>query len=122
MSVTVTDDEWNQLVGLAQQSLSGESLRELASQLIEIERRNEIRRYQLLVRWTEVGVPLPASTTFPTTWPASYQAVLRKINVPITRAEVEQCVSDRARHAVGAVLVTDDPAGIIGWSDLDTYF
>lgn len=86
-----------------------------------IEQKNGIKRSLVWVQWQEQDAPLPAGTNFPKKWPPEMRHPLVLISRPVARADVEQLLSVRAKNPT-SVLVTQDPAAVVGWTELDAFF
>ncbi len=122
MTFTLTQQQYEALVALSRKGTTNEDeTRSLEAFLRSIEKANGIARYFLLVQWQEAHQPLPASTQFPQTWPPEMRAAIEFISRPIARGDVDALLAARAKSPVN-VLVTNDPAGIVGWTQLDKYF
>lgn len=100
--------------------------RNLEEFLQNVEKQNGIKRYFVAVRWQELDAPLPprvagAATRFPENWPPNLQGTLELLTRPICRADVDAYL---ARHASKptCVMVTTDPALLVGWSPIDGFF
>lgn len=98
-----------------------EKARALDSFLRELESRNGIERYAVWVQWQEQDAPLPPGTTFPDKWPPELRFYLALTTRPIARADVDQLLRVKARSPI-SVLVTHDPGGQIGWTEIDVFF
>jgi len=75
----------------------------------------------LWIQWQEAGTPLPPETNFPKTWPPQLRFRLELISRPITRADVDEVLAKKAINPV-TVLVTSDPAALLGWTNLESWF
>lgn len=93
----------------------------LESWLQQLEQANDVHRYFLWVQWQEQGAPLPASTRFPKEWPPSLRAYVSLVSRQITRSDIDALLATRAKSPTN-VLVTKDPAAIVGWMTLEAYF
>lgn len=122
MDLTVTQEEYQSLVALARAgAATPEQQRQLNEWLVGIERRNGITRYGLWVQWQEADSPMPPNTNFPEKWPPEMRYFIQLFSRDINRADVTAVLSQKARNPV-TVLVTPDPAAILGWTSVDTYF
>lgn len=128
MSITLTQEQYEALVSLAQQgTLASDGTTDqdkaltLSAFLADIERANNITRYSLWVRWQDPTAPLPPGVRFPTSWPPSLQYFIQLLTRPITYTDVTTLVASRTPNALN-ILVTKDPAGLVGWAKLDDYF
>ena len=120
MDMTLTQDEYTALVTLARRGADDPVILEQAL-LRPIERRNGIIRYYLMVQWQDAAGVVPIGTEFPGNWPANLRAAIEQVDTPINRQQVEQMVALRANKPV-SILVTSDPNGQVGWSELDQWF
>lgn len=93
----------------------------LDSWLKDLERRNGVQRYAVWVQWQEQGAALPAGTTFPETWPPAMRFYLALVSRPIARSDVDTMLNMRAISPTN-VLVTRDPAAIVGWTEISVFF
>ena len=123
-NMTLTVQQYTALVALARRGAPDAV--ELEQFLVSIEKANGITRYFALVRWQETDSPLQPTVRFPENWPPSRwrpraSAAIEKVNSPITRQDVNDLLSTRARRPV-TVLVTRDPAGNVGWTPVDDFF
>lgn len=98
-----------------------EKARELESWLKGLEFHHGIVRHFVLVQWQEQDSPLPSGTTFPTKWPPELRASISLTTRPIARADVDMLLASKARNPT-YILVTTDPAGLLGWTTLDVFF
>lgn len=122
MSLTISEEQWDTLISLAQQgATTAEARRQVETFLLEIEEANSIVRYSLRVRWQEAGAMLPANVSFPRSWPPEYEITIRKLGVPVLRSDVETAVRQRAKNPV-SIMVSKDPGGEYGWQTIDQYF
>lgn len=122
MAITMTDEQYEQLVGLARRGMdANDGQRSLNDFLVTIEESNDIVRYLLWVRWQEVGQVHPVNKPFPDGWPPTQQVKIERLSTPVSRADVEVAVADRGVNPVG-ILVSEDPGGQLGWSTIDQYF
>ncbi len=121
MALTVTQEEYESLAALAQAgATTPEAQRQVDTWLRLIEKRNNIQRYILWVQWQEADSPVPTSS-FPEKWPPELRYRIQLLSRPISKADVVQVLVKKARNPV-TVLVSPDPAAILGWTPLDTYF
>lgn len=98
-----------------------EKARGLNSWLRMIEEKNDVHRYCLWVQWQEQGAPLPPGTSFPSKWPPELRFFIALVTRPIARRDVDEVLNARARQPT-SVLVTTDPAAVVGWTEIDVYF
>lgn len=119
---TLTQEQYEALVSLSRRGATTESsLRQLEVFLRSIEKANGVTRYFLLVQWQESNQALPPTAEFPKVWPPELRATIELISRPIARADVDALIKKKAKQPVN-VLVTTDPAGVVGWTQLDKYF
>lgn len=128
LDAAATDPRLRYLVEVARRYVGNDSnkARSLEAFLKIIEGNNSIVRYYLMVRWQELGEPLPsrvagAATRFPENWPPTLQGYIELLTRPITRSDVDSYVASRANNPV-SVMVTSDPGGTVGWTALSDYF
>lgn len=121
--ISLEQQDYEALVALAREGAAGNSdkVRKLESFLKLIEQASGINRYFLWVQWQEANQPLPPSTDFPEKWPPELRVSIELVTRPIAKADVQRLLAQRARQPM-SVLVTPDPAGIVGWTELDVYF
>lgn len=86
-----------------------------------IEERNGITRSFVWVQWQELDAPLPPGTNFPTKWPPEMRQPLTLVSRSINKADVMALVNSKAKRPTG-ILVTKDPAALVGWTELDEFF
>lgn len=120
---TLTQEQYEALIFLARVGVEGDQGKqvELDRFLRNIEQTNGITRSFLWVQWQEVSAPLPAGTRFPEEWPEKLREAIELVTRPVARADVEAVLEANASEPV-SVLVTKDPAGIVGWTTLDDFF
>lgn len=87
----------------------------------KVNQRNDLSFRTLWVQWTERGQPLPLDANFPVRWPDAWRYRLDLFNRTPTRKDVEEILARHATRPVD-VLVTYDPAALVGWSQLDRLF
>lgn len=85
-----------------------------------VDRENGVRRYLLHIRWINVGGQIPSRVELGLVWPATSTYTLRKEDTPISRLEVDEVLAANATNPV-SVMVTKDPNGEVGWTELDVY-
>lgn len=121
--LSLNQEQYEALVSLARTGAQATSTQlEFEDFLIEqIEKPNGINRYYLRVRWQEADQPLPPTTRFPFIWPPELERQIILTTRPIARADVDQVLTQHARTPVN-IMVTPDPAGIVGWTQLADYF
>lgn len=121
MNISLTEEEYLALVSLARKGTTPEGSRGLEVFLKDVDRKNDITRYTLLVQWQELDSPLPPNTRFPAVWPPEMRAFIEQTTRPVSRQDVEKLVADRATSATN-IMVTRDVAGLAGWQKLDFAF
>ncbi len=126
--IQLDQNEYESLIELARRgaiqadgTVHADSARALNQWLEYIEKKNGITRYFVWVQWQEQDAPLPAGTNFPTKWPPEMRAPLATVSRPIARIDVEALVQAKAKKPT-SILVTKDPAGVVGWTELDAFF
>lgn len=119
---TLSQEQYEALIALARAGATTEDLRlSLDAFLQAIEKANGITRYKLWIQWQEMDQQVPTNVEFPRTWPPELRYYMELVSRPISRADVGKVLAKKARKPTN-VLVTSDPAGIVGWSTLDSYF
>jgi len=114
--------EYTALVALARTGASAENrVPELETFLRSIEKKNEVTRYFLLVRWQEADQKMPPTTRFPASWPPYLQQTIERIDRPIARVDVQEVLDTFATNPV-TPMVTIDPQGIYGWTEFDVAY
>lgn len=122
MDLTVTLEEYEALITLARAgATTPEKQRALETWLKYIEKRSNIVRSILWVQWQEADTPLPPNTAFPEKWPPEMRHLIQLMTRPISKLDVEVVLRQKARKPV-TVLVTPDPAGVLGWTPLEDFF
>lgn len=120
--ITLTNEEYTAVVTLARNSQgTPEQITRLEAFFLDIEKRNNIKRYLLWVQWQEADTPLQPQTRFPEKWPPEYRRLLERMDRSIAKVDVDDLLSKEARKPV-TVLVTEDPAGTVGWTEYLVYF
>lgn len=122
-SFTLTQEQYESLISLARQGVEGdvEKERQLDEWLRVIEKANGITRSIVWVQWQEADSPLPAGTRFPETWPPELRRKIELVSRPVARADVDAVITQHAKSPVN-ILVTRDPAGVLGYQTLDQFF
>lgn len=122
MNFTLSQEDYEAMVSLARRGLVGaDSVRNFEAFLQRLEKQNGVTRSALWVQWQEADAPLPPEAEFPRTWPPNMRAYIEFISRPVTRQDVDAVVKSNAKKPVG-VLVTTDPAAVVGWTKLEDYF
>lgn len=127
-TISLSLEQYEALIALARRStvnadgsIDQQQAMVLTAFLNQIEKDNDITRYTLVIRWQDPTAPLPAGVRFPETWPPSLQYFLQLLSRPITKGDVLTVVEARTPSATN-IMVTRDPAGLVGWTKLDDYF
>jgi hypothetical protein len=127
--ITLTQEQYEALISLAQRGtrrhdgrVDQQQALVLDAALKDIETSNGIVRYQLWIRWQDPTAPLPpGQTNFPKSWPPNLEYFLQFISRPIAKTDVQGIVAQKTPNAVN-IMVTPDPAALLGWTPIDTYF
>ena len=121
---TLEQEQYEALISLARDGAATQSpdkVRQLEEFLLLIERQNGITRSIVWVQWQEVDSPLPPGTDFPDKWPPEQRKKIELVTRPVARVDVDQVIAQFARKPEN-ILVTKDPAGIIGYTPIDDFF
>lgn len=119
---TLTIEQYQALVALARQgTTSSDQTLQLEQFLISIEKANGVTRYLLWVQWQELEQALPPTTKFPEQWPPNLRQRIQQLDRPVGMADVQAVLKVNAKKPTN-VLVTTDPAAMVGWTPLATYF
>jgi len=123
MDFTLNQEEYESLIKLARDGVgqNAKRLTELEQWLRLIEKKNGVTRSFVLVQWQELDTELPPGTRFPTVWPPSMRKAIELVTRPVARTDVDAVVAQYANTPT-EILVTKDPAGIVGWQTLDQFF
>lgn len=122
ISITLNPEEYLALVRLAEQAaIAAGKWPTLRAFLQDIERANNIERQELLVCWLVRGKPLPSDAVFPQSMPVDQKLVVNSIGKPIAKKDVLAAL-DNLGVDYGTVLVTHDPAGLVGWTSFEVAF
>lgn len=126
--ISLTEEQYSALVTLAREGVKGkdgiplpEKSRRLEAFLKDLEVGAGISRHFLWVQWQEMDQPLPPTAVFPEKWPPELRFPLELVTRPISKADVTKVLDAQARKPTN-VLVTRDPAGLVGWTEVDQYF
>ena len=126
--ISIDQESYEALIALAQRgtfnpdgSINQEQAMTLDAFLRSIEKANGITRFGLWVRWQDPKAPLPPGTLFPRIWPPTLQFFLQLVSRPISKADVLELVGKKTPDAVN-IMVTPDPAALLGWSKMSDYF
>lgn len=80
----------------------------------QVDLANSITRYELLVRWQDLGGKQPSRIEIGKGWPPQ-QTGLLVMDRPILRSDVEAYVGGYASNPVD-IAVTKDVRGVVGWT------
>lgn len=100
---------------------SQESAVRFAELVAKINQRNDLNFCTLWVQWTERGQRVPVGASFPDRWPSEWRYRIDLFNRMPTRSDVTEVLTRRSSRPVD-VLVTYDPAALVGWTQLDVLF
>jgi len=118
-TITMPLSSYSTLVALAR--VGAKDRVSLEEFLVTIEKANNITRYLLWVQWQELDAPLPPHTSFPTVWPPNLRRIIETINAPVSQTDVNTVLAQYATNPTN-VMVTPDPAAILGWTTVEAYF
>jgi len=123
MSFTLDQEQYEALISLARKGVGVDPLEltRLDRFLRSIEKANGITRSFLWVQWQELSAPLPPGTKFPEVWPPELRKAIELISRPIAKTDVLQVLEKYASEPM-SVLVTKDPAALVGWTPIDLFF
>lgn len=128
MIFTLTQEQYEALIALAREGVkdsAGAAIPEAARRLDEflklIEKNNGITRDGLWVQWQELNAPLPPGSSFPEKWPLEMRRYIELVTRKIAKADVMSVVNTHA-HNPTSILVTRDPAALIGWTPVEDFF
>jgi hypothetical protein len=122
MTIALDLEQYLALISLARLGAdTPEKKRVLESFLVSIDAANKQQRYTLQVQWQELNTPLPPTTDFPAVWPPNLRATVERTDRPIAKSDVMKTVAARSNDPTN-ILVTKDPAGIVGWTRVEDYF
>lgn len=114
-NVTLTRSQYDALLSLAQQA-SATDTRLLRR---TIDEANDITRYQLWIRWQDVGGRPPPTIELGKGWPPE-QTYFLELERKITRADVDDVLRNNAVNPA-STMVTPDVDGVVGWTLIDDY-
>lgn len=122
MAFTLSQEQYEALISLAQKGVKDQSQAVALEQLLQsIEKENGITRYSLWVQWQNPLQPLPPGVRFPQTWPPELREFIQFLSRPINKADVLGLVAQKCPNAIN-IFVTPDPGALLGWTDVDDYF
>lgn len=120
--VTLDIEQYTALLTLARRGTTNpEQLRTLEAFLKDIDKKNNVTRFTLLIQWQELDSPLPPNAVFPETWPPEMRLIMERTDRPIAKTDVLTAVSKRAKNPSN-IMVTRDVAGLVGWTKIDDFF
>ena len=126
-SFTLTRQEYEILIGLARAGtfkpdgqVDHEKSLQLDNFLKTIEKKNDIERHIIWLRWQELNAPLPANTRFPDVWPPELSVRVEHVSQAISRADLDQVLAENAKNPI-SVMFTRDPGARYGWTEIDEY-
>ena len=115
-NVTVKSADWESLVG----AVLKQETDDLNTLLTRVDAQNSLNRYYLYVKWQDAGAKRPGPDDPIQDWPpwgfdwfVSYSR--------FTKDFVEDFVARQSTNPL-TILVTDDPAGEVGWYLLEDFF
>lgn len=120
--VLLTQDQFTTLVSLARRNIaSSDDLRKLNVFIDSILKKNNIKHFLLWVRWKNAGELLPVTLNFPKVYPPTLEFCLESFERPISRSDVQEMLDKQGKTTI-EVIVTTDPAKLVGWTRIDDYF
>jgi len=122
MTFTLSQQQFEALVALARKgATTTDKTRSLSEFLKQIETDNGISRDFVWVQWQEMDQPLPPTARFPEKWPPDMRWYIELVTRRVARADVDQVLAVRASNPTN-VLCTRDPAAVLGWTPVDSFF
>lgn len=119
MTITLKDSQYATLMLYAEVGAAGRAkLTEFEELRRSIEADNGVQTYVLVISYQEVPVA-PAPVNYSGEYPPGVRKTLR-LNRPITRQDVDDLLRD-VPTTEELTLVTPDPLGVAGWSQLSAY-
>lgn len=125
---TLSQEDYEALIKLASDgtlapdgSVNQEKSLLLDAFLRSIEKKNGFTRSLLWVQWQDAGTELRPTTNFPKVWPPELRARIEFVSRLVTKDDIDAVLAQRAKKPVN-VLVTSDPAALVGWVSVDSYF
>lgn len=114
-NVTLTRSQYDALLNAAHtgQTQEVDRLRDI------IDAANGITRYQLWIRWQDVGGQPPPTIELGKGWPPGMTYFL-ELERKIARADVDDVLRNNAKNPA-SVMVTPDVDGVVGWTLLPDY-
>lgn len=119
MTISMSRDQYDLLLQYAFAVLEPDAV--LADLQRKLDQANGVKRYALLIRWMESGGQPPTRIEIQngTNWPPTQQFTL-KMDRAISRADVDDVLRTQATRP-SYVTVTSDPAGVVGWTELEEW-
>lgn len=114
-NITMTRAQYDALIAAAHtgQTVEVDRLRDL------IDEANGITRYQLWIRWQDVGGRPPPRIELGKGWPEN-QTYFLELERKITRLDIDDVLRNNAKNPV-SVMVTPDVNATVGWTLIDDY-
>lgn len=114
-NITMTRAQYDALIAAAHagQTVEVDRLRDL------IDESNGITRYQLWIRWQDVGGRPPPRIELGKGWPVD-QTYFLELERKITRLDVDDVLRNNAQNPV-SVMVTPDVDATVGWTLINDY-
>lgn len=121
-NIQMSQQDYEALIAFARRGvLTEQEGRTLSSFLQTLEKSNNITRDALWVQWQEVGKQVSVQYSFPESWPPNLRAYIELVGRPIAKADVTALLAKKAIRPM-SVMVTKDPAGVVGWTTLEAFF
>lgn len=121
-TLTMSLEDYEALVALARRGVvTPEQATALQTFLRSLEAANGFTRSSLWIQWQEQDQPVPPTTRFPAVWPPELRYFLELTSRPISRVDVDKVIAVKARKPTN-ILVTSDPAALVGWTKVADYF
>jgi hypothetical protein len=128
MNFQLSQEQYEALIALSREGTKMpngtydlEKSRQLDSFLKIIEKANGVIRSIVWVQWQEADAPLPPGTSFPEKWPPELRRKIELVTRPVARVDVDTLLAAHAKTPM-SVLVTKDPAGVLGYQPVDDFF
>lgn len=123
MAFNLSTEQYEALITLAKRGVVGQPQEQTRLDLFlqDIEKSNGVTRHFLWVQWQEPSAPLPPGTNFPEVWPPELRKTIELLSRPIAQADVDAVLKKFASEPQ-TVLVTKDPAGLVGWTPVNDFF
>jgi len=120
---TLNQEQYESLIAMARIGAGGDQrkLTELEAWLRLIEEQNGVTRDFVLVQWQELGQSLQAGQSFPANYPEELRRSIELVTRAVAKVDVDAVIDQYANDPTN-VLVTRDPAGLVGWTPVDDFF